>query len=111
MSQHPTHLIVCCTCPDAETASRLAGRLVEEGLAACVNLIPGLTSIYSWQGDVQRDPEVLMLIKTRGERFDALADRLRELHPYDLPEIIATPIVAGLPDYLNWVTACTHEKD
>lgn len=111
MSSPTEHLLVLCTCPDADTAADLGARLVEERLAACVNVVPGLLSIYSWQGAIARDPEALMLIKTTAARFSDLSVRLRELHPYDLPEIIAHPITAGLPDYLSWVTACTQPQD
>ncbi len=100
--------LVFCTCPDAESATRIAEGLVGERLAACVNLVPGLTSIYRWQGTIQRDQEVLLLIKTTAERLPALTATLRGLHPYEVPEIIALPIAEGLPDYLNWVTTCTQ---
>lgn len=100
--------LVLSTCPDQDTALALATRLVEQGLAACVNVVPGLTSIYRWEGALHRDPEVLLLIKTAAGRLDALVKGLRRLHPYELPEIIALPITAGLPEYLNWVSQCTH---
>lgn len=100
--------LVFCTCPDAATAERLAGVLVEERLAACANLVPGIVSVYRWQGAVQRDTEVLMLLKTRTETFDALAARLRELHPYAVPEILAVGIDAGSPAYIEWLLAETR---
>jgi len=103
--------LVFCTCPDQETAARIAGRLVGDRLAACVNLLPGLTSIYRWQGEVQREAEVLLLIKTVAARVPALSETLRGLHPYELPEIIALPITDGLPDYLTWVTTCTQTDE
>lgn len=96
-----------CTCPDALTAERLASVLVDEGLAACVNIIPGILSIYRWQGAVTRDSEVLLLIKTVGARLPALKDRIKQLHPYAVPELIAQPVSEGLPDYLDWVSTCT----
>jgi periplasmic divalent cation tolerance protein len=95
--------IVLCTVPDTATGEILGRQLVEAGLAACVNLIPGLTSIYRWQGRLQQDAEVLMLIKTRHDRFGALSAALRQAHPYELPEIIAVPLSAGLPAYLDWL--------
>lgn len=104
---NPQVLLVLCTCPDQETAERISDALVVERLAACVNRVPGLTSVYLWQGKVERDSETLLLIKTSDSRFDALSARLRELHPYDLPEIIAVPAVRGLPEYLQWVCSCT----
>ena len=100
-------LLAYCTAPDLETADHLGTRLVEEGLAACISLLPGIRSLYRWEGELRRDAEVLLLIKTREALFPALAARLRELHPYDLPEIIACPISQGLPDYIKWVIACT----
>ena len=96
-------LAVLCTCPDEETARRLAGGLVEEKLAACVNVLPGIRSIYRWQGEVQDDAEVLMVIKTTRSAYDRLADWLEEHHPYDLPEVIALPVSEGLAAYLDWV--------
>lgn len=102
-----TVLIALCTCPDAGVADRIAATLVDEGLAACVNLVPGLTSIYRWQGEIQRDAEVLLLIKTCEARLPELTHRVRELHPYELPELIAVPVSGGLPDYLEWVITCT----
>lgn len=82
--------------------------LVEEHLAGCVNVVPGLTSIYMWQGSLRREPECLLLIKTSTDRFEDLQDRLRALHPYELPEIIALPISQGDPDYLAWLTENTR---
>ncbi|MBK8638820.1 MAG: divalent-cation tolerance protein CutA [Chromatiaceae bacterium] len=101
-------LLAYCTCPDESVGLALAETLVGEGLAACVNLLPGVRSIYVWQGRMQCDAEVLLLIKTAASRFPELAARLRELHPYDLPEIMAVLISHGLPDYLNWVITCTN---
>lgn len=100
-------LLVFCTCPDEETGIRIAETLVMERLAACVNRVPGLVSVYQWQNKVQQDAETLLLIKTTNARFDTLQARLRELHPYDLPEIVAMPVTKGLPEYLQWVSTCT----
>jgi periplasmic divalent cation tolerance protein len=105
------HRLMFCTCPDEATAGRIGEALVEERLAACANLLPGITSIYRWEGQIQRDPEVLLLIKTTTERVGALTERLRALHPYEIPEIIAVPVTEGLPDYLSWVTTCTDHND
>lgn len=96
---------VLVTAPDSEVAAGLARTLVEEGLAACVNLVPGIRSFYRWEGQVQDDPEVLLVIKTRSDRCDALAQRVQELHPYDLPEVLALPAVGGSAAYLDWVAA------
>jgi periplasmic divalent cation tolerance protein len=100
-------LIALCTCPETAVAERIAEALVGEGLAACVNALPGLTSVYRWHGKVQRDSEVLLVIKTTQDRLQALTERVRRLHPYELPEIIAVPVCGGLPDCLQWVIQCT----
>jgi periplasmic divalent cation tolerance protein len=95
--------IVLTTCPDAASAERLARILVEEGLAACVNILPPMRSIYRWKGKIEDASELLLVIKSAAARFPAIRDRLRALHPYELPEIIAVPIVDGLPAYLAWL--------
>lgn len=101
--------LVFCTCPDAASAERIADALVGEHLAACVNLLPGVTSVYRWQGRLERAGEVLLLIKTTADRLGALSARLAELHPYELPEVLAVEAGAGLPAYLDWVVAQTAE--
>jgi periplasmic divalent cation tolerance protein len=108
MQTQTEYRLVLCTCPDQERALAIGTALVEQGLAACVNLVPGLLSVYRWEGTVQRDPEVLLLVKTRADRLADLTEGLRRLHPYDLPEIIALPIIAGLPAYLSWIDQCTQ---
>ncbi len=95
--------VVLLTAPDAATAQRLARALVEERLAACVNRIPGLRSIYRWQGAVQEDAEELLIAKTLRARIPALAKRVADLHPYALPEVIALPVVGGSAAYLDWI--------
>ena len=102
--------VVLVTAPDSEVAAQLARRLVEEGLAACVNLVPGVRSIYRWQGAVQEDPEVLLIAKTRAALVDALAVRVRALHPYELPEVIALAVVAGSEPYLDWVRSAAEPR-
>lgn len=97
------YLLVFSTCPDGATARRVAAALVQGGLAACVNVVEGVTSVYRWKEQLQQDAECLLLIKTRRERFDALQATLLELHPYELPELIAVPLDAGLPGYLKWI--------
>ncbi len=88
----------------------LARRLVDERLAACVNRIPGLRSVYRWRGELHEDAEVLLLIKTTRERFAALKSRLPQLHPYDVPELVAFDAVDGLDAYLGWVAAETRPE-
>ncbi len=95
-------LVVLTTCATREDADRLAAGLVEERLGACVQVLD-ITSHYRWEGAVARDAEVLLLIKTSAERYRALEAWLVEHHPYDLPEIVALPIAAGLVGYLAWV--------
>lgn len=82
-------LVVLITAPSREEAERIAAALVEERLAACVNVVPGVLSIYRWEGEIQRDDEVLMLVKTAAAAFPRLEARVQELHPYDVPEVVA----------------------
>jgi periplasmic divalent cation tolerance protein len=101
----PAILLCLCTCPDAASAQKLADVLVTERLAACVNRLPGVFSTYRWQGELNTDGEELLLIKTTSARFEALKARLLELHPYELPELIALPIELGHAAYLDWIRA------
>ena len=101
-------LVVLCTCPDEATASRIARTLVQEGLAACANAVPGVTSIYRWQGEIHEDREVLLLIKSNASAWSVMEPRLRELHPYELPEVVAVPIVRGSAAYLGWLEAAVN---
>ena len=103
-------LICFCTCPDTDTAERLAEALVEERLAACVNILPGLRSVYRWEGGVEHADEVLLLIKTRPDRLAPLQQRLLELHPYELPELVAVETGLGLPAYLRWIADATRPE-
>jgi periplasmic divalent cation tolerance protein len=96
--------IVLCTVPDETTAQRIASALVAEHLAACVNIVPGITSVYRWKGAIETDMELLLIIKTTAAVYSRLQDRIRALHPYELPEIIAVSLDQGLPDYLAWIT-------
>jgi periplasmic divalent cation tolerance protein len=100
-------IVTFCTVPDREAGERIAAALVEERLAACVNLIPGLTSIYRWQGKVEKADEYLLLIKTTSARFEKLREEIKALHPNEVPEIIAIPITAGDSAYLNWISENT----
>jgi len=97
------HLVIMVTTPDKEQAITIARTLVSEKLCACVNIIDPITSIYTWKGKIEQDREVLMLIKTRDALFGKLTARIKELHSYDVPEIIALPILAGNPSYLKWI--------
>ena len=95
--------VVFCTFPNADKAAEVARILVEERLAACVNLTPPVRSIYSWKDAVQDDTETLAIIKTSADRFEALAKRIVELHPYEVPEVIALPVLGGHAPYLAWL--------
>jgi periplasmic divalent cation tolerance protein len=103
------HVVALSTVGTAEDAERLARALVERRLAACVNVVPGLVSVYRWQGAVEREEERLLLIKTRAERVDALRRALVELHPYELPELVVLDVRDGHPPYLAWVDESVRE--
>lgn len=100
-------IVVLVTCPNREVGEKIARSLVEERLAACVNVVPGVTSIHRWEGKICRNPEVLLVIKTRRPRLPTLVRRVTALHPYSVPEIIALPIAGGLASYLSWVRGST----
>jgi len=102
-----TALLVLTNLPDLPAAEALATALVEQRLAACVNILAPCRSVYRWQGAVETAAEVPLLIKTSSERYAALEAAIRAAHPYELPEVIAIPIAQGLPDYLAWVAAQT----
>ena len=96
-------LLVITTLPNADAAAELAKNVVGERLAACANLIPALRSIYKWQGKVQDENEVLVLFKTRQDSYEALKARILELHPYEVPEVLAIPVEQGYSAYLEWL--------
>lgn len=94
-------VVLCTTPPDA--AETIAGALVERKLAACVNIVPGVRSVYRWKGAIERAEETLLIVKTTAGRIDALTEAIRSIHPYEVPEIIALDVTGGLPGYLAWV--------
>ncbi len=100
--------IVLTTFPEQTLAIEFAQRLVEAKLAACVNVLPAMTSVYVWEGKAQTEPEYQLVIKTCRDRFGELERLVQENHPYDLPEIVAVPVVAGLSGYLDWITESTR---
>jgi periplasmic divalent cation tolerance protein len=104
-------LLVVTNLPDRASAEKLAALLVERRLAACVNILAPCNSVYRWQGEVQRDEEHPLLIKTVQDRYAALEASIRANHPYELPEIIAVSIDNGLPAYLQWVESETRDND
>jgi periplasmic divalent cation tolerance protein len=103
-------LLVLSTVARAEDAERIGRALVEGGLAACVNVLPAVTSIYRWKGTLEKEEERLLLIKTRAERFDALKQALVSLHPYEVPEVLALPIADGHQPYLDWLDESVAAK-
>ena len=103
-------IVAFSTCPDEATAQRLAHALVSERLATCVNRIAGVTSTYFWDGRLQDDAEILLIIKTTAARQAELAARLKALHPYELPELVVLPVVGGNEPYLQWVRSGVEQK-
>ncbi len=102
--------VIFCTVPTRETAEKIADALVPSGLAACVNIIGGLLSIYAWKGEICRDEECLLIIKSRRGLFEKIRQKINELHPYEVPEIISLPIDEGHEPYLRWIGESTGPK-
>lgn len=103
-------LLVLTNVPDEGTARTIAHLLVEQRLAACVNMLPAVQSVYQWQGKLEQASEVTLLIKTTQARYVELEAAIKSAHPYQVPEIIAMPVVAGLPAYLDWIVAETKKE-
>ena len=103
--------IVLSSCPNGEVADTIARELIKRGLAACVNILPSVRSVYTWKGKVETASEHLLLVKSHGRQYKAIETCVRQLHPYELPEIIAVPIAGGLDTYLSWLEKpeATHE--
>lgn len=106
----PLTLIVA-TAPDQESGERIVRQLLDERLAACGNVVPGVISLFRWEGEVRREAEALLLLKTREELVDRLFDRVSDLHPYEVPELLSLAVTSGLPDYCAWVAAETAGVD
>lgn len=104
------HQIIFCTCPDNDTAEKIARLLVKTNKAACVNILPGISSFYIWKGEIESATEHLLLIKANKNHYQAIETTIRDHHPYELPEIIAVPIEHGLPEYLHWIDSCHSLK-
>lgn len=102
-------LIVLCSCPDQESAERIANYLVESRLAACVNISSQVKSVYRWQGAIETADEYILSIKTTVASYDELELAILSVHPYELPEIVAVPLVMGLQNYLGWINQCTKK--
>ena len=103
--------VIFSTAPDTQTAEDIASRLVEHRLAACVQLVPGLISVYRWQGEVHRDPEILMIVKTRAELVPDALKHLERWHPYEVPEGVSLDVEDGLPAFLKWVVDETQDPE
>lgn len=97
-------MVVLSTAPDEQIARRIAAVLVERRLAACVNIVGGVRSLFWWEGEVQAEAEVLLICKTDDEHLDALTEALQGEHPYECPEVVALPVAGGSADYLGWIT-------
>ena len=110
MSKEVKHLLVLNTCPGSISAKKIAQDLIAEKLAACVNVVPGVQSYFRWTNKVDNANEYMLVIKTTTEAYDALEKRLKMLHPYELPEIIAVPIHTGLSEYLDWISTNTENE-
>jgi periplasmic divalent cation tolerance protein len=104
MSQE--YCLVLCTCPNHAVAEQIANTLVSRHLAACVNIVPGITSVYFWKGKLEHDQEHLMLMKTDSSHYTEVERCIVDLHPYELPEVIAVPVQHGFEDYLTWIRQC-----
>ncbi len=105
------YIVVFCTVPNLQTAEKIADLVVPGRLAACVNIVSGLVSVYTWKNELCRDQESLLIIKTRGALFNRLREAILSVHPYEVPEIISLPIRDGHPDYLQWITSSTIEPN
>lgn len=104
------YLLVLITVPNAEAGEAVARRLLDHRLAACVNFVPGLRSLFVWEGEVNDEQELLLLVKTRASLFrEQVIPAVREVHPYDVPEILALPVAMGNEEYLDWVAESTQQ--
>jgi periplasmic divalent cation tolerance protein len=98
-----SHIVIMITVPSREVGEQVANALVEGRLVACVNIVPGISSIYQWQGNIEQEDELLLIAKSRATLFNRVATLVKQIHPYDVPEVIAIPIVAGSSEYLAWI--------
>jgi periplasmic divalent cation tolerance protein len=104
-------VLVYVTVPDRGEAVRIARAIVTERLAGCANILDGMTSLYHWNGELQESNEAVLLLKTRQELVKSVTDRVCELHPYDVPSILAIPITGGFQPFLNWIAAETERPE
>lgn len=110
MPKKPEHIIVLSNCPGSILAKKIAQELVTDKLAACVNIIPEVQAFFTWVGKVDKANEHMLVIKTTTDAYEAVEKRIKKLHPYELPEIIAVPIYAGSSEYLDWISANTGKS-
>lgn len=110
MSKKTEYLLVITNCPGSISAKKIAQDLITEKLAACVNIVPDIQSFFSWVGKVDKANEHMLVIKTTSASYNALEQRIKKLHPYELPEIIAVPIHTGSAEYLNWISTNTGKS-
>ena len=103
MQGHTGHILILCTCPATGIAGDIAQALVAGKFAACVNIVPGIASRFRWRGNIDQADEHLLLIKTTRDRYPDVEQKVRSMHPYELPEIIAVSIAQGLAEYLEWI--------
>ncbi|RMD46796.1 MAG: divalent-cation tolerance protein CutA [Aquificota bacterium] len=104
------HIVIFITVPSLDIGKQIAEKLIKEKLAACVNITSKVNSIYFWQGNIEKDDEFLLIIKSRKDRFEKLEKAVKTLHPYSVPEIIAMPLILGSGDYLNWINETLDRK-
>ncbi|XP_069775296.1 protein CutA homolog isoform X2 [Narcine bancroftii] len=104
-----THSVAFVTCPNMDVAKQIARNAVEKNLAACVNIVPQITSVYKWKGNIEEDSEVLLMIKTRTTKVDDLSSYVRLVHPYEVAEVISLPIDQGNPPYMKWLSEAVPE--
>lgn len=110
MNDDVKHILILTTCPGSISAKKIAQELVSDRLAACVNIVPGIQSYFSWVGKVDSANEHMLVIKTTLDNYTALEAKIKKLHPYELPEIIAVPIETGLSAYLDWITKNSNKS-
>ena len=110
-SEYSDYMVAFSTAPSIEEARRIAHDVVENRLAACVNLVTGIVSVYEWEAEIHEDPEVLLVMKTREALVRRLIARIVEIHPYDCPEVVVLPILGGNKAYLDWIETVTGEKE
>jgi periplasmic divalent cation tolerance protein len=101
--QQDSHIVVFITAPDTDEAGKIAGILLEKRLAACVNTVPGVNSIFRWQGNLESEHEILLIVKSKASRFPEIIETVKQNHSYEVPEVIALPVIGGNEDYLDWL--------